>query len=187
MSRQPRRSGSNRSRQRGWLSFLTGLAMGLFVAFLVYLQSLTNVKDARQDFKQGAESAPQNPVSKPKFDFYTILPEMEVKVPEWEVDAPPLPAPQSKPPQAPPDTPYLIQVGSFQRFQEADKMKARLALIGISADIQRVTISGTDVWFRVRVGPFKDLKKLQSTRSRLAENSINFMLVRMRPGESAGG
>jgi len=50
-----------------------------------------------------------------------------------------------------------------------------------------VTISGTDVWFRVRVGPFKDLKKLQSTRSRLAENSINFMLVRMRPGESAGG
>ena len=66
-------------------------------------------------------------------------------------------------------------------------MKARLALIGISADIQRVTISGTDVWFRVRVGPFKDLKKLQGIRSRLAENNINFMLVRMRPGESAGG
>ncbi|MGH8522431.1 MAG: SPOR domain-containing protein, partial [Gammaproteobacteria bacterium] len=116
--------------------------MGLFVAFLVYLQSLTNVKDARQDLKQGAESAPENPVSKPKFDFYTILPEMEVKVPDWEVDAPPLPAPQSKPQQGPPDTPYLIQVGSFQRFQEADKMKARLALIGIFADIQRVTISG---------------------------------------------
>ncbi|MGH8611264.1 MAG: SPOR domain-containing protein, partial [Gammaproteobacteria bacterium] len=70
------------------------------------------------------------------------------------------------------DTSDLIQVGSFQRFQEADKMKARLELIGISADIQRVTISGTDVWFRVRVGPFKDLKKLQSTRSRLAENNI---------------
>ncbi len=184
MSRQPR--SSSRGRQRGWLSFLTGLAMGLFVAFLVYLQS-ANVKNARQDLKQGAESAPQNPASKPKFDFYTILPEMEVKVPEWEVDAPPSPAPQSKPPQAPADTPYLIQVGSFQRFQEADKMKARLALIGIAADIQRVTISGTDVWFRVRVGPFKDLKKLQSTRSRLAENNINFMLVRMRPGESAGG
>ncbi|MGH3452706.1 MAG: SPOR domain-containing protein [Haloechinothrix sp.] len=50
-----------------------------------------------------------------------------------------------------------------------------------------MTISGTDVWFRVRVGPFKDLKKLQSTRSRLAENNINFMLVRMRPGESPGG
>ena len=133
--------------------------------------------------------------SKPRFDFYTILPEREVKVPEWEATAPPEPKSPSeseRPPAAvPPAGPeasgsYMIQVGSFQRYQDADRVKARLALAGVSAGIQRVVINGSDVWYRVRVGPFNDLKSLQGARQRLTEGRFNYMLVKVKPGEGAG-
>jgi hypothetical protein len=53
---------------------------------------------------------------------------------------------------------------ALQRYQDADRVKARLALAGVSAGIQRVVINGSDVWYRVRVGPFNDLKSLQGAR-----------------------
>jgi len=46
---------------------------------------------------------------------------------------------------------------SSQRYQDADRVNTRLALAGVSAGIQRVVINGSDVWYRVRVGPFNDL------------------------------
>ncbi len=38
---------------------------------------------------------------------------------------------------------YILQMGSFRKFADADRMKARLALIGIEAEIQRVSINKT--------------------------------------------
>lgn len=179
----------SRRRQGGWLSFLSGLALGLFVALLVYLQAhaprsaQTQATTQEQPAETPTGTAGSPAVKKPRFDFYTILPEMEVKVPEWEV---------AKDARKSPETParaaaYMLQVGSFQRYEDADRIKARLALIGVSADVQPVVINGKDTWHRVRVGPFQDLNKLQATRSRLAENHISFMLVRMKAGEEPGG
>jgi len=206
MSKYPQRSAARR--ERGWLSFFVGLTLGLTVALFVYLRP-----DLVSDPALGPVAArrdPPSPVppepkeadaSKPRFDFYTILPEREVKVPEWEATAPSEPnsPPESKspseseqPPAAvPPSGPeasgsYMIQVGSFQRYQDADRVKARLALAGVSAGIQRVVINGSDVWYRVRVGPFNDLKSLQGARQRLTEGGFNYMLVKVKPGEGAG-
>ena len=134
--------------------------------------------------------------SKPRFDFYTILPEREVKVPEWEAAPPPEPKSPTEPgsPSASNGPPaavplsgpeasgsYMIQVGSFQRYQDARSVEARLALAGVSAGIQRVVINGSDVWYRVRVGPFDDLKSLQGARQRLTEGRFNYMLVKVKP------
>lgn len=177
----------SRRRQAGWLSFLTGLALGLFVALLVYLQShntLQNPLDqqsVQQEPAQGPETNPSTPTAKPRFDFYTILPEMEVKVPEWKIDTEG--SQKQKPPQETPVTSsdgYMLQVGSFQRLEEADRAKARLALIGVTAGIQKVTVGGQDIWYRVRVGPFKDLASLQATRNLLTENNISFVLMRVK-------
>lgn len=189
--------GAARRRQGGWLSFLVGLVLGLLIAFVVYLEFLVpRMREgglappgrgvgAADDSKKAEAPATSN---KPSFDFYAILPDEEVKVPEWDLKAP---APAEPPPaklRRPSGTGvYMIQIASFQRLEEADRAKARLALIGIAATIQRVVINGTDVWFRVRVGPFDDAGAMEGVRARLAENNINFMLVRLKPGEPAGG
>jgi cell division protein FtsN len=175
------------------LSFVAGLGLGLLIAFVVYLEvvvprmpggglaaSAPSAGGSPGESRQGETPAA---ATKPRFDFYAILPEEEVKVPEWDLKAPPQTPQPQVPGRRPVASPYMIQVASFQRHEEADRAKARLALIGISANIQRVVINGTDVWFRVRVGPFNDANAMEGTRARLAEHNINFMLVRLRPGE----
>ncbi len=169
----------------GILPFLSGLSVGLFVAFVIYLHEHDADRPAGSTGETLSSTTQTKPAkareaatktSKPHFDFYTILPEREVKVPEWEVadhrekDTSDIPA-----------TSYLLQVGSFQRYQDADRVKARLALLGIKAGIQRVVINGQDVWFRVRIGPFKDLHVLNDTRAKLASNGMNAMLLRIKP------
>jgi cell division protein FtsN len=195
-------------RERGWLSFFVGLTLGLSVALFVYLHpdlvpnpGLGPVAAGRDPPSPRPPEPEEAGASKPRFDFYTILPEREVKVPEWEATSPPEPnsPPESKSPSeskrpsaaVPPSGPeasesYMIQVGSFQRYQDADRVKARLALAGVSAGIQRVVINGSDIWYRVRVGPFNDLKSLQGARQRLTEGRFNYMLVKVKPGEGAG-
>jgi len=174
---------ASRHQQGGWLSFLTGLALGLFVALLVYLRSQSSPNNTlapsnNEQLPEETGTSASAPAAKPSFDFYTILPEMEMKVPEWKID--------EAPPSPPPETfanaggSYMLQVGSFQRPEEADRVKARLALIGVTANIQKVTTSTQDIWYRVRVGPFKDLAALQATRARLTENNISFVLMRVK-------
>jgi cell division protein FtsN len=200
MSKHPHRPAARR--ERGWLSFFVGLILGLSVAMFVYLRpdlvsdpGLGPVVARRDPPTPGPPEPKEADASKPRFDFYTILPEREVKIPEWEATPPPEPISPSeskRPPGAvPPSDPeasgsYMIQVGSFQRYQDADRVKARLALAGVSAGIQRVVINDGDVWHRVRVGPFNDLKSLQGTRQRLTEGRFNYMLVKVKPGERPG-
>ncbi len=205
----PKNAGPRRPagrRQGGWLSFFVGLTLGLAVAVFVYLHP-ERVPAPGRGAATARSATPDAPLpetqvaaaNKPRFDFYTILPEREVKVPEWEATPPPEPGPrpQSKPEAKPPlpserpATPdasgaYMIQVGSFQRYQDADRVKAKLALAGVSAGIQRVVINGSDVWYRVRVGPFNDLKSLQGARQRLTQGRFNYMLVKVKPGEGSG-
>ncbi len=203
MWKHPRRPPARR--ERGWLSFFVGLTLGLSVALFIYFYppnpGLGPVAARRDPPSPRAPEPEEAGASKPRFDFYTILPEREVKVPEWEATPPPepnsppepkSPSESERPPAAvSPSGPeasgsYMIQVGSFQRYQDADRVKARLALAGVSAGIQRVVINGSDIWYRVRVGPFNDLKSLQGARQRLTEGRFNYMLVKVKPGDGAG-
>ena len=70
-------------------------------------------------------------------------------------------------------------MGSFKEFKAADQVKARLALIGINADIQRVVINGQDVHHRVRVGPYKEREKITQIRERLMADNLEFMLLKL--------
>ncbi len=178
----------------GWAWLIGGLAIGLFVAMLVYLDkvtpasdknSITNTikkhwQDARDVRKQSKAQAPSKPpenklTHKPKFDFYTILPELEVAVPEQDLK------PDQKPSQkttAIDNTEYFLQAGSFKSDDEADRLKARLALQGIVATIQKVKIGDGDTWHRVRVGPVKGLSNLNQTRHRLQQMGVATIVVK---------
>lgn len=189
----PRRRRGKRQSPPGWLWLLAGLGIGLFVAFLFYLQQKPDTpaqaavqhsqpvevpakgQDAREVRKPAAKIVPPPPPAKPRFDFYTILPEMEVPVPEDEITGK---AREGVPQVEAPGT-YLLQAGSFRTHEQADQLKAKLALLGLQAEIQTVTINNQETWHRVRVGPFTDLTALNTARARLKENNLDAILLRV--------
>lgn len=126
-----------------------------------------------------AGGATQN-ASVPQYDFYTILRDMEVKVPDWQLEA------ERRVVEKPGDLiepgEYVLQVGAFRRAEDAQRAKADLALRGIRAAIQEVTINGNERWFRVRIGPFAQVESLREARAQLIEQGVGFIVVRDRRG-----
>ena len=194
MSRDYKHMGGKKAGKPGigttsFLAFLSGLSIGLLVAFLVFLYQYQAHGGARVDVPAaelpagqetargtGPETEPKTAVPRPTFDFYRILPSREVNVSEWIAEE-----------QAAAASPagdagglYIIQVGSFKTAEAADQAKAGLALLGITADIQRVVINGQDAVHRVRIGPYQDPVKFEEIRQRLLSNDIDFMVLKLK-------
>ncbi len=74
---------------------------------------------------------------------------------------------------------YVLQAGAFRLADDADNMKAKLALIGLEARVQPAEVNGQRV-FRVRIGPYVNLDDLNRARARLEENGIESSVVRQR-------
>ena len=72
---------------------------------------------------------------------------------------------------------YLLQVGSFRTAGDAEQMKAQLALLGISARVQSVTVNDA-AWHRVRVGPVNGARQAEAMRRRLADNGIESLVLK---------
>jgi len=164
----------------GWVWLLSGLTVGLFVAFLVFLQTRepAPVKTAAREPARASAKAPAaaTPEKKPlSYDFYTILPQFEVEVPEEKNP----PREKPVPAVAAPGT-YTLQVGSFTNARDADTRKAELAMLGIVSAVQAVNVDGKSTYHRVRIGPFSDLERLNSVRQTLRENGIEFMTLKTR-------
>ena len=73
----------------------------------------------------------------------------------------------------------MLQAGSYASYADADRLKARLALAGLEAHIQKVTIQSRGDFYRVRLGPFIDLNKLAAVDKRLAEQGISAIRLRI--------
>ena len=142
----------------------------------------------------------------PRYDFYQMLPEQSVgaKVPPQPQDVaktPPPAAPTDIPPAkattptepvkevaslppatdkaktAPATAPQVtLQVGSFRRYEEADRRKAELALLGFNASVQAANVNG-ETWHRVKIGPLPDAEA-RKVRDRLKAVGMNPMLVK---------
>lgn len=117
------------------------------------------------------KNSPDNaPIEDPnKFDFYTILPETESKVTEQEV----------KDSTTIKKDAYFLQVGAFENGDDADNMKAKLALQGFEAVVQTAEIPEKGVWHRVRVGPLTDVEQINKVRGDLTLNGFNADLIKI--------
>lgn len=188
-----RRAKPASSSTHAWVWLLMGLIPGLLIALLVYLggynvggRSGASIPSAPAKSEIDTRAVRKAPESKPlpdppaplkpRFDFYTILPEMEVAVPEQEVSG----ETQQGMPQVEKPGTYILQAGSFRSFEEADRLKASLVLLGIEASIQTVTINNKDTWHRVHIGPYKDLAELNQIRARLKQNHIEAVLLKVK-------
>ena len=135
----------------------------------------------------------------PQFDFYTILPEKAVVVPDHEITArareerinvnvPPadvvqpvdstiMDAPVSAVVPATKSTStYIMQAGSFKDTSDAEKMRANLASMGIEARIERAKV-GEVVWNRIKIGPYSQMSSVSSVRARLRQNGIDVIVT----------
>jgi cell division protein FtsN len=174
----------------GWAWMLFGLLIGLSVAFAIYV----NGRDSRvpsqpvareaasmeeatgqtaPDPVQMPPAAPDGP-AKPRFDFYSMLPNFEVIIPEQEPDVSTDTAAKAV---VVPGV-YVLQAGSFTQHADADRRRAQLALQGIESTIQRVTIDDK-TYHRVRIGPIEDLERLNMVRTRLREADIDVLRIRL--------
>ncbi len=113
------------------------------------------------------------------YDFYSVLPEMEVVIPDAELsakaraEAAKQAAAQGQASTAPTEAAvhYLLQTGSYPDAKAADEVKAKLALLGFVARVQPVTIDNK-TWHRVRVGPYASASELETAKKSLADNGI---------------
>jgi cell division protein FtsN len=194
--KRPRGRKSGGARSTGLTSKLLwlggGLAGGLVLGYAGYHLTAQVQQQHTGDPTVAIAPAPPTPAQKPapaarptppfepkaeqapRFDFYTLLPEMEVEITDDKLNE----AMQALPKSAD-RGPYILQVGSFRRHDEADNLKARLALLGIEASIQTVIIRDDDIWYRVRVGPYNSIRDLAQVRNRLNRNNIQHMLLRI--------
>jgi cell division protein FtsN len=120
--------------------------------------------------------------SEDRFDFYKMLPEASEKSTVAPKDA--APAATAKPKASAVASasaaakPSLLQVGAFQNENDADNLKAKLALLGVESRIQTTELPDKGIWHRVRVGPFNDAADLERVRATLKNNGIDSTVIK---------
>lgn len=186
--RRKRRSVRRKKRDEypGWVWLIFGLAIGLSVAFAIYVKDRAPIV--------AAQPAAENPASmqsavddngelpppddeapvKRRFTFYTILPDFEVITPDREATI----EKDIEPRAVEEPGLYILQAGSFSTNKDADRRRAELALHGIESHVQRVKVNARN-YHRVYIGPIDDLDELNMLRSRLRVAKIDVLLIRL--------
>jgi cell division protein FtsN len=160
----------------GWVWLFTGIVTGVFIGFLVFLADMPSERKATKPAMVQAPSKPEpepdnSATNSTRFDFYTLLPEREVIVPEEQSQ----PATDNKP-----EVIYYLQAGSFKSAEDADRLRARLILMGMDAKVEAVSGKGSGTWHRVQVGPFSSRSKLSKARNQLISEGIETLLLRRK-------
>jgi len=170
-----------------WPPFLVGMAVGAVAMVMVFRYE---PGESLERVVKGAVSSSGAPGERStRFEFYTVLPEKEMAIPDTDLEDPP--APVASPPNAAatPATPpapvtsrerYMLQVGSFRSLEDADRLKAKLAFLGLESSIQTVSLDGRETWHRVHVGPYQGRTELAEARGRLQENRFDSMVLKLK-------
>ncbi|NQD94699.1 SPOR domain-containing protein [Pseudomonas sp. CrR25] len=198
-----------------WVWLACGLVIGGFMTFLFSLEpgrdEIKRNKDESSRSTQATKPAPGKPTktepSKPKYDFYTLLPESEVIVPPQALEQPPTPPAQKPvspeeaakidaaraeaalkgevpppPPvvaKAPVTTQFFLQAGSFRRKDDAESVRAQIILLGQNVQVESGTVR-EETWHRVLVGPFASREQLAQSQKTLAANGFGNLLLQQR-------
>lgn len=175
----------------GWL--IGGMALGVASASL--LNSRNPAEQATTPLAQA-----ERPAAQPTFMYEKILRDAEVDISKTPPPPPPAPLPQpvqvSSPtaqPQAaglpaqtlpvsttPASGTYLVQVASFGRAADAERLKAQLAQMGIAATIQTATLPNGKTAYRVRAGAYASRQEAERVSEFLKRQGQNPMLLPVR-------
>jgi cell division protein FtsN len=187
-----------------WIWMSLGVLLGLALSALVLVKDWAPMLRQKNLPQPNAEAvAPKatdqavaddanKPPAPPRktFDFYSVLPEMEVVIPDAVLSAKAradqqrqalaASRAQAQPagsgnveaaPVADSGGHYVLLAGSFSDPHAADEAKAKLALLGIVARVQSININGK-TWNRVMVGPYANASDTESAKKTLADNGV---------------
>lgn len=202
------RTGANRNRKRrrsrpaakpksagvpGWIWLFCGLCLGLVVAAGVFVFGrpagspglsidIAGVPGDKTPAAKQPESEPDGKKKneKPRFSFYEMLPNYEVVIPEEEYTDKGTSKSQTTVPKVEAPGRYVIQAGSFSAYEDADRRKAGLALLGVESRIEKVALDSGKTVYRVRSEPIEDLDELNTTLKKLRKEGIDTMVMRRK-------
>lgn len=137
---------------------------------------------------------------RPRFEFYQILPgEKEAtpgKAPAASGAGAPArdakPAPGTAPVPAAKGTPgsspsmpkaasgetYFLQAGAYATEADADNMKARIAFVGLEAQVKPVNLAEKGTLYRVRLGPYQSLEDANRIKTALSQNGVAAAIIK---------
>tara|TARA_B110000881_G_scaffold22997_1_gene16697 strand:- start:2838 stop:3446 length:609 start_codon:yes stop_codon:yes gene_type:complete len=197
MSRDYKSPSKSNSRKKGsnlFLGLFLGYVLGLVSAIGVWMyihqapspfiqnekpEVSTKIKPSKNGdialkemlILDNSQSQTKDPNEKTRFEFYEMLPGNEEPVTEIELQkAAEQPLLKDK---------YYLQVGSFKDTEDAENLKAKIAMLGMEAYIQSADLSEKGMWHRVRVGPFTKIDAIKKTRSSLLQSGIKANLIKV--------
>jgi cell division protein FtsN len=169
-----------------WREFGYGALAGVVVASTAFVyiggRAHRSAEAADAPRPEPQRTAPAEPdagaaTAKPaeKYDFYEMLPNFEVVVPEKDKEVK-----RDLPAAARIERPgvYVLQAGSYRNQADADRVQKQLALQGVQAKVQRVAVDA-DVWHRVRIGPISNLDQLNKVRKQLQAAEVDALVIRV--------
>jgi cell division protein FtsN len=108
----------------------------------------------------------------PRYDFYTILPQAETVVPDYEIKSRVREELVGKTKVVK----YVMQAGAFREASEAERHKAKLGLLGIEARVEKAKI-GNVIWHRVKIGPYDNPSSVSTIKELLQKNGIGVIVT----------
>ena len=108
----------------------------------------------------------------PRYDFYTILPQAEVVVPDYEIKT----RVREEMVGKAKTTKYIMQAGSFRDMPDAEKHKTKLAQLGIQSRIESAKV-GNVMWHRIKIGPYDNSTSVSTIKDLLAKNGIGVIVT----------
>ncbi len=134
--------------------------------------------DAEAKARAEAEKPPRQDSipPEPHFDFYTILPKMEVVIPDHEIKTR---IREEKIGEGDEAAKYIMQAGSFRDTPEAQQLQSRLQAMGIESRIEKAQV-GEAMWYRVKVGPYSGMTSAMAVKTRLRDNGIDTIVLEFK-------
>lgn len=165
---------SNEPRVPAWVWLFTGTVLGAFIMFLVRLSEINPSTEVKHENK--TVKTEEKPKQSPRFDFYDLLKETQVSVPEATKEERKTAAEEAALP-----TEYILQVASFKASEDAERLRAELILLNLDATTEQAKIRNGETWHRVLVGPFTSRSKLSKARNTLLSNNHEALVLKRRP------
>lgn len=177
-----RKKGSGQSRRKkrtasaggnGWRLYAAGVVTGVFLSFMVYLNTLTPANAPSAAATPPVEEKEATP-RELQFDFYDKLRERtEAPSPARQIE----PARDIARPQA--VETFVLQAGSFRQRDDADRRRAELLLLGLDPAIE-ASVGDNGRWFRVVLGPFATRAEMNRVRGLTASQNIDTLQLKRR-------
>lgn len=151
--------------------YLSGIGLKV-VAPVEVVRVLTEPVEPPKTIEPDVVKKEEPEIKATQFDFYTILPEKETVVPEYEIKTR---TREERIGQAK-ETQYIMQAGSYTSTKDAEKMQAKLSAMGIEAHIQKAKV-GNAIWYRIKIGPFAQIASVNTLNARLKQSGIDAIVT----------